>query len=249
MTSTPDGTAIKFSDLLADEENRKTFIAAVHQATLLQFGSHGGPYNIDKMAYFVAASECHLYAREHMRDLPRFPNREALLHFALGLAPSEGMILEFGVATAHTTNLIAEQVPERRVYGFDGFQGLPENWTPSTPEGTFARDALPEVRGNVELVVGYFDRTLVPFLDTHPEAVSFLHCDCDLYSSTQTVLMALKNRIRPGTIIVFDEYFNYPDWRRHEHAAFMEFIAHTGKRFEYIGLVPMFEQVAVRITG
>ena len=76
-----------------------------------------------------------------------------------------------------------------------------------------------------------------------------MHIDCDLYSSTQTILAQLRDRIVPGTILVFDEYFNYPGWEVHEHRAFAEFIQATGRRYEYVGLVPSHQQVAVRIVA
>ena len=34
---------------------------------------------------------------------------------------------------------------------------------------------------------------------------------------------------------MFDEYLNYPGWQQHEHKAFAEFIARTGRRYRYLG--------------
>jgi hypothetical protein len=84
-------------------------------------------------------------------------------------------------------------------------------------------------------------------LAANPSPVSFLHIDCDLYSSTKTVLHYLGNRIRSGTVIVFDEYFNYVGWRNHEYKAFAEFIAASGLSYRYIGVVPSYQQVGVVI--
>jgi predicted O-methyltransferase YrrM len=105
------------------------------------------------------------------------------------------------------------------------------------------------VRENCELVVGWFDDTLPKFVRDNSQAVAFLHIDCDLYSSTQTVLRLLRDRIRPGTIIVFDEYLNFPGWQQDEHRAWTEFARHAGIRFDYIGFVSRHQQVAVRVTG
>ena len=52
------------------------------------------------------------------------------------------------------------------------------------------------------------------------KASSFLHIDSDLYSSARTVLFLLHEQIVSGTIIEFDEYFNYPNWKQHEYKAF-----------------------------
>lgn len=46
-----------------------------------------------------------------------------------------------------------------------------------------------------------------------PEPLAFGHCDADLYSSTKDVFDALGDRIVTGTILQFDEFFNYPGWR------------------------------------
>ena len=74
-----------------------------------------------------------------------------------------------------------------------------------------------------------------------------MHVDCDLYSSTKTVLDALAGRIRAGTVIVFDEYHNFPGWREHEHKAFMEFCEAFHVDFEYISYNNL--QAAVRIKA
>ncbi len=55
-------------------------------------------------------------------------------------------------------------------------------------------------------------------------------------------------RIRKGTVLVFDEYLNYPGWREHEFRAFQEFVAETGRAYEYLSVVPSHQQVAVIIT-
>ena len=63
--------------------------------------------------------------------------------------------------------------------------------------------------------------------------VAFLHVDCDLYSSTKTVLSFLADRLKPGAVIVFDEYFSYVGWENHEHAAFDEFVKIHQRSFSY----------------
>ena len=77
--------------------------------------------------------------------------------------------------------------------------------------------------------------------------VAFIHSDSDLYSSTKTTLDNLKGRIQKGTVIVFDEYLNYPGWEENEFKAFQEFIQETGLKYEYIGYVFNAKQTAVRI--
>ena len=74
-----------------------------------------------------------------------------------------------------------------------------------------------------------------------------MHVDADLYSSTVTIFKHLRERIVPGTVIIFDEYLNYPEWQRHEYKAFQEYVTSSGVRYDYIGVVLDGEQAAVRI--
>jgi len=182
-----------------------------------------------------------------MSRAPRFRDRFELLSHGARIARPEGLVLEFGVYTGQTINHLARLLPARRIYGFDSFEGLPETWRPGFAAGDLRREP-PAVSHNVELVAGWFDRTLPDFLSEQGEApVALLHVDCDLYSSTQTIFAQLGGRIVAGTIIVFDEYFNYPGWREHEFRAFQEFARRI--HYDYVGLVPGNQQVAVAIVG
>jgi hypothetical protein len=158
-------------------------------------------------------------------------------------------VLEFGVFSGTTITFIANKLPHARVFGFDSFEGLPEAWRDEFDKGSFACN-MPEVPGNVELIKGWFNMTLPSFVAEHrDEKIKLLHVDCDLHSSTNTIFSELKNQIGAGTIILFDEYFNYPGWELHEQRAFHEYCKGTGIIYEYSGLVPNHQQVAVRILN
>ena len=159
-----------------------------------------------------------------------------------------GLYLEFGVRGGFTINWIARQTSQT-VYGFDSFEGLPEDWTSEHRRGAFRVKGLPSVRENVSLVRGLFDQSIPQFLLEHPEPLAFMHIDSDLYSSAVTVLNLFAKRIQPGTVIVFDEFFNYPGWKDGEYKAFMEFISAHPAKFEYIGYCHFGEQVALRLTA
>ncbi len=234
-------------DERADREMlAETVEALVHQT---MFGRGFDSYDLDKLAFFAAGIEASQYAVAHMAKARRFSDAGALQDYAVDRAPAAGLVLEFGVFSGTSINRIASRVGDRLVFGFDSFEGLPETWRPGFEQGAFRRVGLPEVAKNVELVVGWFEDTLPGFIAAHPnETLSLLHVDCDLYSSTKTVFAMLAGRIVPGTIILFDEYFNYPEWRSHEHKAFAEFVAEHRIAYEYIGLVPSHQQVAVRVT-
>ncbi len=99
----------------------------------------------------------------------------------------------------------------------------------------------------MELVKGWFEKILPSFLADHPQEVAFLHIDCDLYSSTKTVLESFSPRICPGCVIVFDEYFNYAGWRMGEYKAFQEYVHTHGTKYRYLAFNRNHEQVAVII--
>lgn len=232
---------------LDDEEVRKALWAATqYRPATLEHHWGKRPNSVEEARYLAATRDTADYVTDNMPHAPNFAHPYHLLNFCLDRLKMEGGMLEFGVFSGGTINHIAGQT-ERQVHGFDTFRGLPEKWG-NTPAGRWdMQGATPEVRPNVELHVGLFDDTLPGFVAEHPGPVAFLHIDCDLYSSTRTVLAALKEQIVPGTMIVFDEYFNYPTWREHEHKAFQEFIRESGRRYEYIAYADKGFSVAVRI--
>jgi hypothetical protein len=152
--------------------------------------------------------------RRQMHDLTLSTAPYDTLRAALAAAPREGLALEFGVATGTTLQIIAD-TRDGEVYGFDWFQGCRSTGGSGYDAGEFAQ-APPDVRG-AELVVGLFADTLPGFMAEHPGPVAFLHVDCDLYSATKTVLEHVGPRFVEGTVVAFDEYFNFPDWEQHEH--------------------------------
>jgi methyltransferase family protein len=203
-------------------------------------------YPVDRLADLAASIDAANYFSERMARAKPHGDKFNLLGEAFGARACDGLVVEFGVFEGATINFIAGLTRET-VYGFDSFSGLPEDWRPGFPKGMFSV-GLPRVRPNVSLVAGLFEDTLPAFLERNRQDVSFLHIDCDLYSSTRTVLRLCGPRIRKGTVLAFDEYFNYPGWRRHEFRAFQEFVAETGRAYEYLSVVPRHQQAAVIIT-
>jgi len=147
-----------------------------------------------------------------------------------------GLVLEFGVARGYTTKELAALLPTRTLYGFDSFLGLPEKWEAMAEAGTFACSIPEDLPKNVELVVGRFQDSLPGWLVQHlGETVSFVHIDCDLYSSTRYVLTQLAPRFVDGTVLAFDELVDYSGWENHEARAFSEFLNDTAFDYECLG--------------
>lgn len=189
------------------------------------------------------------FVNAHMTTALMCKDRMEHLSYLSDLIPKTGLLLEFGVYSGETINHLAARLPDRTLHGFDSFEGLPEAWTGFrfSAENFDLKGRMPSVAGNVKLIAGWFDKTLSKFLAENPGPVAFVHVDCDIYSSTKTVFELLRPRLVPGTIIAFDEFFNYPGWRLHEFKAFEEFCQETGLRFTYIGYAG--EQVSIRVDA
>ena len=187
------------------------------------------------------------FITRQMPDAMAFDTPKDLLRYALARVPADGIVAEFGVNGGGTMRFIASRLPDRRIDGFDSFQGLPEDWSGSNmAAGYFDRAGrLPRLPASVTLHPGWFAQSLPSFVAEYSGPLAFLHVDCDIYSSTKTIFDHLGDRLQPGSIIVFDEYFNYPNWQHHEHRAFREFIEAGSLRFRYLAYA--FRQVAVAI--
>lgn len=174
-----------------------------------------------------------------------------ILFFSASNAIPSGLWVELGVGAGRSIRFLAKQFPLRSIYGFDSFLGLPEDWVRENhiiPKGTYVQNHLPEVPSNVHLIQGLFQETLPSFAAKQTQSISFLHVDCDLYSSTQEALKILKHLIVPETIILFDEFYNYPGYQNHEIKAFHEFIAQQNLSYHVLAFNALHEQVAIKIT-
>jgi hypothetical protein len=185
---------------------------------------------------------------------PVLAGRESLLDAALSAAPA-GLALEFGVANGYSLTLIAKHPTRRAVFGFDSFEGLPEDWVMGpgkvAPKGWFSI-AHPEHfawPANVTIVQGWFEDSLPRFLVEQSEPIAFVHIDCDLYSSARTALNLLAKSLAPGVVLVFDELIEfdpgpgrYEFWREGEWRALLE----SGIRVEPIARTNK-QQVALRV--
>ena len=75
-----------------------------------------------------------------------------------------------------------------------------------------------------------------------------MNIDCDTYGSTRTIFESLGQHISRGTVIVFDEYFCFPNWREHEYKAFKEYLLESGHEYEYLFFNLHTRQAGVLIT-
>lgn len=175
-------------------------------------------------------------------------DQNEIFNYAIKNLNKDGIIAEFGVKTGKSINNLAQKVKKRKIYGFDSFAGLPENWTGTrSKKGNLsAQGVFPKVSKQIELVPGWFKDSLPEFKKTHKDDFALIHIDCDLYSSTKDVFNNIAKQIKPGSLIIFDEYFNYPNWQNHEYKAFQEFIKNNKLKYKYLAYATT--QVLVEIT-
>jgi len=152
------------------------------------------------------------------------------------LEAPEGLMCEFGVQHGRYMKEMADIAKGRTWYGFDSFKGLPEDWHAQAKKGAFACDIPTDLPKNVELVVGLFQDTLIPFMHRLQQPFSFIHFDADLYSSTIYVMRAIEPWLHPkGTHMMFDQITLNDFSIAHEGRAMQEWLDETGLRCEIIG--------------
>lgn len=223
---------------LAAERAGDTALAERHRAQALALRPAEAQAVFDSRAYLAQAAPA----------APVHASRFDLLGHALGQAPPHGMVLEFGVRWGVSVSWLARH-GVARVDGFDSFEGLPAAWKPGEGKGAYSTAGeIPEVPNGVHLHRGWFEETLPRFLQATPGPVRLAHIDCDIYQSTRTVLDLLAGRLVSGSVIVFDEYHSYAQWRDHEFKAFQEFVAARGIAYAYIGSTLFGRQAAVRLA-
>lgn len=205
---------------------------------------------VHEILWNQAREEAALFAKDHIHNALLFKEADHIRDFALRDIPSPGMIIEFGVYRGHSINLFAERLSalgdQRQIHGFDSFEGLEEHWVGhQSPRGAFNLSGkLPEVADNVTLTKGWVQETLPGFLAGRAdEKIAFAHIDTDTYTPCRFILEAIKPRLQSGAVILFDEFYGYPNWRNNEYKALLEVFDEDA--FDYIAFAS--EQAAIRI--
>ena len=197
-------------------------------------------YQRQSLQYVFAVRDKHT----KLAGLPTDVLQHAATHASQG-----GLWLEFGVCFGRSINLLAK-FRQGDMHGFDSFQGLPEDWKPGEPKGSYSTGGrLPAVANNVQLHTGWFEHSLPDFLARYQGPVSLVHIDCDLYSSTRTVLSLLADRLTVGSVIVFDDFLGFDSFEQHEFKAFLEFNAQYGFHFRLLSYAALSREVAFQLVS
>lgn len=169
------------------------------------------------------------------------------------LATQEGIFtdaidyIEFGVAAGHSFRWWLEhnQNEGSRFFGFDTFEGLPEKWGPFE-KGAMAvtLESLNITDKRASFYKGLFQDTLIPFLERYDgRNRRLIHLDADLFSSTIFTLSQLYRFLKPGDILLFDE-FAVPT---HEFLAFKIFSESFYINYDVVGAANNYLFVAIKI--
>jgi O-methyltransferase len=164
---------------------------------------------------------------------------------ALSFNGISGDYAEFGCYGGTSMSLAWQEITAnpvpRHMWAFDSFFGLPKTedprddhpaWIPSTMSmsvddfhAVLATRGVP--RDAYTTVEGVFAESLPPLgSDGPPADIALAYVDCDLYSSTVSVLEFLETRLKHGMILAFDDYYCWTDSNvSGERAALDEFAA------------------------
>ena len=182
---------------------------------------------------------------EWIMSLPELPqihfNRWALFDAAVARADRSRPMYEFGVWMGNSFRYLIDSFPAG--FGFDTFEGLPENWH-GLPPGTYSSfGQVPNILG-ADFITGEFRDTLPGFFgETRPMA-GLINFDADLYSSTMTALTHAAPVIDDRTVLIFDELIVNRNWEQDEFRALREFCEAEKLSFEVFAVSLFTKQAA-----
>jgi hypothetical protein len=132
----------------------------------------------------------------------------------------DSLYLELGVFTGLTLNIINQNTEDIKVYGFDTFTGLPEDWAQSNgnvlfEKNYFTTETIPENNAKNEFIVGKVEDTLATFLKEKNQKIKFIHLDLDLYSSSKSAFETIFDWLEDEAIVVVDDVYNLPSWEEY----------------------------------
>ncbi len=137
-----------------------------------------------------------------------------LILLAASVRNIPGEAAECGVLQGGTLRAISICLPEKRILGFDTFNGLPAgSWQENEPHmvGEFSETSFELVsanladRKNIILIPGMFPDSCAPFDDYR---FAFVYIDFDFYLSTLAAIDWFHPRMSAGGLMVFDDF----DW-------------------------------------
>lgn len=191
------------------------------------------------LQYLRGTSPC-----EHCRD--RFDMYQFVNASLIRQGPVD--FIEFGVFRGDSIRewISINSHPQSRFFGFDSFEGLPDAWRKNQGRGHFNVDgSAPRVADSrVSFIKGWFDATVPLFVKNFtPRNRLLLHLDADLYGSTLLPLVFFKNFLQPGSLLIFDEFYD----RNHEFKAFRDFLKISKNQYRVACEVENYSKVCIEL--
>lgn len=191
-------------------------------------------FNMDEVLRQHKSSVLNIIREESIveRSRERFFRQEFFYNAfkALTFNGISGDYLEFGCCGCTTFSLAYHESRrhgrQTHMWAFDSFQGLPDqkgdkdehprwikgNMKISLDDFHYACGHAGIPRDVYTVVPGYYDETLLKLSsENSPNDVALAYIDCDLYTSTMSVLQFLSPRLKHGAIIAFDDYYCWSD--------------------------------------
>jgi O-methyltransferase len=176
----------------------------------------------------------------------------------------QGDYLEFGVFRGASMMMayrraMRENLRDMRFFAFDSFAGLPSS-EGNFEKGTMACQEQHFLKllaqygmdlSRVTTVKGWYNESLTDGLKRLHALTNaaIVNVDCDLYESTQPVLAFLADILKPGSIVMFDDWYHFAHEKNPEQygeeRAFLEWP--ESKNFQLFYDVPGCSRSFVRI--
>ena len=153
-------------------------------------------------------------------------------------------VFEYGVAHGYLTDYLLRRFDKKILEwnGFDTFSGLPDSWR-GLPKAYFDNGGVPPLIYDQRIIwhVGYVQETLHKEIVFNPETITLHIFDLDLYEPSLFVWNKIKNQLKIGDVLYFDEAFD-----RNERRLLIEDVLVFGE-FQFIGCTVM--ALAIRYLG
>ncbi len=210
-----------------------------------------------KYSSFIASVNMNAKMQEWIRTQDngkKYNTRDDIYHYLASDLTENSKIdfLEFGVAEGNSLRKFCKfnTNPESRFFGFDTFEGLPEDWDSgwgTIRKGSYTTNGIiPEFPDSrVSIIKGYYQDVLDDFLNSYtPSGKMIIHLDCDLYSSALYVLTKCDVFRKLNPLILMDD-FSSPN---HMFRAFNDYTKSYIVSYDYVASAgSYYHQVCVKI--
>jgi len=214
-------------------------------------------FDSPRARYLAYLARFEKWRKSRTEKYPTFENRYLMYDFLKNDVISDEPIdyLEFGVSKGESLKYWTEieTNPRSRFWGFDTFFGLPDKWevfTTTVEKSAFSMNGEPPAIDDPRntFVKGLFQETLPSFLaDFKPTGRVVVHNDADIYPSTLYTLCQCNEILKPGAIVIFDEFTSV----LHEFRAWEDYCAAYMREYTVLaatdGPHDYFSQIAVEM--